>query len=124
MNVAQLARFGTVGVMQNSLNVAVFAGLHSGGASNAISAVLAAVAALIASFVLHRRWTFAPSVGARLGGHVLRYGVVFGVSVLIGLAILTLQVEVVGVPAVLAQAIAIVIVAPASFVIQRAWVFA
>jgi putative flippase GtrA len=124
MNLAQLARFGTVGIMQNSLNVAVFAALHGAGASYGVSAVLAAVAAWIASFVAHRGWTFAGSASGRIGGHVLRYTVVFVGSVLVGLAILTLQVEVLSVPAVLAQAIAIVIVAPASFLTQRRWVFA
>jgi putative flippase GtrA len=124
MNVAQITRFAVVGIAQNSINVAVFAGLHSEGVTYSVSAILAAVIALIVSFILHRHWTFARTAGGTLRGHAVRYGVVFGTSVLAGIGILALQIEVLRVPAVLAQAVAIVLVAPASFVAQRRWVFA
>lgn len=123
MNAAQVARFGAVGLAQNALNVAAFAALQAAGARYGLSAVLAALAALAVSFGLHRGWTFARAGSADLSGQLARYGTVFVAAVLVGLALLSLQVEVLGVPAVLAQAIAIVLVAPASFATQRCWVF-
>lgn len=123
MNVTQITRFATVGIVQNSINVAVFAVLHAAGVTYRVGAVVAAVAALMVSFILHRNWTFARAASGNISGHVLRYSVVFGAAVVAGLVLLTLQVEVLRVPAVLAQAIAIMLVAPASFLTQRRWVF-
>ncbi len=123
MNAAQIARFGAVGLAQNAINVAVFAALQAAGARYGVSAILAALTALLVSFGMHRTWTFARAGSADLSGHLARYGTVFIAAVLVGLGLLSLQVEVLGAPAVLAQAIAIVLVAPASFVTQRRWVF-
>ena len=53
----------------------------------------------------------------------MRYSTVFSTAVMAGIVVLTIEVEVLSVPAVLAQAIAILVVAPASFLAQRFWVF-
>ena len=45
-------------------------------------------------------------------------------AVALGVVLLTFFVEIAGVPPVPAQVLAIIVVAPASFFVQRAWVFA
>jgi putative flippase GtrA len=123
MNVAQILRFALVGLIQNAVNLATFAGLHVAGAGYGVAALVAALVALAVSFVLNNYWTFARTAVRRLRGDLARYGAVFATAVLAGIALLALQVELLGLPAVPAQAIAIVVVAPASFLAQRFWVF-
>ena len=65
--VAELLRFGAVGVIQNAINVATFAGLHAKGVGYGLAAFLAALVALAVSFVLNNYWTFARADSGRLG---------------------------------------------------------
>jgi putative flippase GtrA len=83
---------------------------------------LAALAALLASFLLNRVWTF-PGREARFHHQGARYALVFASAVALGVALLTFFVEVAGLPEVPAQVASILVVAPLSFLVQRAWVF-
>jgi putative flippase GtrA len=115
-------RFAIVGVLQNALNVAVFALLTALGAHYAIAAVVAAVAALLASFAFNRAWTF-PGRHAPIHHQGARYALVYASAVGLGVLILTFLVELAGFAEVPAQVAAILIVAPLSFLVQRSWVF-
>jgi putative flippase GtrA len=116
------ARFGLVGVCQNGLNVGVFA-LALNVVPYLAAAAVAALAALVVSFVLNRYWTFGHTRTNRLAGHAARYALVFASSIGLGIAILSALVELVGLSPLSAQVAAILIVAPLSFLTQRAWVF-
>ena len=118
----EAVRFGVVGLLQNALNVAVFALLTGLGVEYRVAAVLAALAALLASFLLNRVWTF-PGREARFHHQGARYALVFASAVALGVALLTSFVEVAGLPEVPAQVASILVVAPLSFLVQRAWVF-
>jgi putative flippase GtrA len=119
--IGEAVRFGVVGLLQNGLNLAVFAVTTALGVQYRIAAVLAALVALVVSFVLNRRWTFTGQT-IPAGRQGVRYGLVFAAAVALGVGLLTLFVEA-GVPEVAAQAAAIVVVAPLSFLVQRRWVF-
>jgi putative flippase GtrA len=118
----EAVRFGVVGVLQNGLNLAVFALATALGVPYRGAAVVAAIVALLASFLLNRGWTF-PGRGARIHHQGARYALVFASAVALGVLVLTFFVEVAGLPEVAAQAAAILVVAPLSFLVQRAWVF-
>jgi putative flippase GtrA len=118
----EAVRFGVVGLLQNGLNVAVFALATGVGVHYRLAAVVAAVAALIASFLLNRGWTF-PGRDAAIHHQGARYALVFASAVALGVVLLTFFVEVAGLPEVAAQVAAILVVAPLSFLVQRAWVF-
>jgi putative flippase GtrA len=118
----EAARFAVVGVLQNALNVAVFALATAIGVHYRVAAVLAALVALLASFAFNRAWTF-PGRAAPIHHQGARYALVFASAVALGVLLLTLFVEVAGLPEVPAQVAAIVIVAPLSFLAQRSWVF-
>jgi putative flippase GtrA len=118
----EAVRFGIVGVSQNALNVAVFAVAARLGMHYRAAAVLAGAAAFVASFLMNRHWTFTGRGGPiHLQG--ARYLLVFASAVALGVVLLTLFVEVAGVPEVAAQVAAILIVSPLSFLAQRTWVF-
>ena len=118
----EAVRFAVVGVLQNALNVAVFALLTAVGAHYAVAAVVAAIAALLASFAFNRAWTF-PGRDAPIHHQGARYALVYASAVGLGVLVLTLLVEVAGLREVPAQVVAILIVAPLSFLVQRNWVF-
>jgi putative flippase GtrA len=86
------------------------------------AAVFAGVLALVVSFVLNRHWTFLGHA-TPVGRQAVRYVLVFAGAVAVGVGLLTFFVEVTGAAEVPAQVAAILIVAPCSFVLQRAWVF-
>jgi putative flippase GtrA len=118
----EAVRFGTVGVLQNGLNVGVFALATAAGVPYRPAAVLAGALALVASFLANRHWTFV-SRSAPIHRQGVRYVLVFAAAVALGIVLLTFFVEVAGLPEVAAQAVAILVVAPLSFVVQRTWVF-
>ena len=118
----EAVRFGIVGLIQNALNVAVFALATAAGVHYRIAAVVAALAALVVSFAFNRTWTF-PSRGGPVHHQGARYALVFASAVALGVVLLSLLVELAGLPEVAAQVVAIVIVAPLSFLAQRMWVF-
>jgi putative flippase GtrA len=118
----EAVRFATVGVLQNGLNVAVFAVATAAGMHYRAAAMLAGVIALVASFLANRQWTFM-SRTAPIHHQVARYVLVFASAVALGVVLLTFFVEVAGLPEVAAQVAAILVVAPLSFVVQRTWVF-
>jgi putative flippase GtrA len=120
--VREAARFAVVGVLQNVLNVAVFALTTAVGVHYRAAAVAAALVALLASFLLNRGWTF-PGRAAPVHHQGARYALVFASAVALGVALLTFFVEVAGLPEVAAQVAAILVVAPISFLAQRSWVF-
>lgn len=123
MSIAQVARFGAVGVAQNGVNVATFAGAHAAGVDYRAAAVLAALVALLVSFALHRQWTFERGSGGGLGRHAVRFCIVFATAVAAGVVLLAVLVEELAVQPVFAQIVAIVLVAPPSYLAQRHWVF-
>jgi putative flippase GtrA len=120
--IGEAVRFGAVGLFQNGLNVAVFALATALGLQYRAAAVVAGLLAFLVSFLLNRRWTFTGQA-APAGRQGVRYLLVFAAAIALGLVLLTLFVELTGIPAVAAQVAAIVIVAPLSFLVQRTWVF-
>jgi putative flippase GtrA len=120
--IGEAVRFGAVGVLQNGLNVAIFALATAVGLQYRAAAIVAGLAAFLVSFILNRRWTFTGQATAA-GPQGARYLLVYAAAVALGLVLLTLFVEVTGFPTVAAQVAAIVIVAPLSFLAQRTWVF-
>jgi putative flippase GtrA len=119
----ELVRFGIVGVLQNGVNVGVFAAALALDAPYQLCAALAAVAALVASFGLNRSFTFTETSDHAVGSQLWRYVIVFVVAILASIAVLTFFVEVAGLAKVLAQVVAIIIIAPFHFLAQKHWTF-
>lgn len=120
--IGEAARFGAVGLAQNALNVGVFALASGLGARYQVAALVAGAAALVVSFLLNRGWTFTAH-SAPLGSQGARYVLVFCAAVALGIGVLTLLVELTGIPKLAGQVVSILVVAPLSFLVQRAWVF-
>jgi len=119
----QAGRFGAVGVLQNAVNVACFALAREAGVHYRAAAIVAGLFGFGLSFWLNRHWTFSGRQGA-IERHVVKYTLAYAGAVAIGVVLLSFFVEAGGVPPVAAQILAIIIVAPVSFLVQRAWVFA
>ena len=119
---AQILRFAAVGLTQNAGNLGLFALQVELGVGYLAAAALAGVAALLLSFLLNRGWTFRQRQ-VRRGTTIVRYSAVFVSAVGLGMVLLTVQVELLAVPRVLGQVIAIAVVAPVSYLVQREWVF-
>jgi putative flippase GtrA len=121
-HVRQFMRFAIVGVLQNGVNLCVFALAVALSVPYLAASVLAAAVALSVSFFLNLRWTFPGSTG-RMSGRAVRFATVWITIVLIGLPILAVLVSVAHLPRILAQAIVIVVGAPISYTAQRLWTF-
>lgn len=121
-NIREFIRFAVVGGIQNGLNLVVFALAISAGVPYILASVLAATVALLASFFLNLRWTF-PRRAGRISRRAIRFVTIWIIIVLLALPILAILVTVAHLPRVLAQAIVILIGAPASYAAQRRWAF-
>lgn len=122
-NWLQLIRFAAVGASGYVVNLAVFTLLvHGAGVEYPVAAFAAFVVALVNNFVCNRVWTFHAGDG-HAGFQAARFFVVslaaFGFNLLLLLAL----VEVIDLPEVPAQAVAIVAATPLNFLGNKLWSF-
>ena len=119
----QFIRFAVVGVLQNGLNIGIFAVAVAGGVPFLLASVLAASAALTVSFFFNRRWTF-PGRTDQTTARAIRFVSIWITILLVGLLLLAVLVDLAHMSKVLAQAIVVVVGAPVSYTAQRRWTFA
>ena len=121
-NWLQLGRYCLVGCVGYALNVSVFAVCVEGlGIHHVIAATIAFVFAVTNNFLWNRRWTFGSDGHA--GFQAMRFFAVSLAAFLLGVAVLQLLIGVGGVSPVPAQAIAIAIPTPLSFLTNKFWTF-
>jgi putative flippase GtrA len=104
------------------VNLAVFAAiLFPGGLHHIVAAVGAFCVAWLNNFVLNRHWTFRDN-----GGSVTVQGARYLATSLVALGLNLVILEVLvsaGMNELLSQAIAILVVTPAAFLMNRRWAF-
>ena len=116
----QLLRFCLVGTSGYIVNLGVFALLvEAAGAHYALAAVGAFVVAWTNNFVLNRQWTFRRR-GLSVPSQALRYLLVSLAALGLNLGLLDLLVRS-GLAAIPAQALAVILVTPVSFLLTRRW---
>ncbi|HWH13552.1 MAG TPA: GtrA family protein [Miltoncostaeaceae bacterium] len=118
----QLVRFCVVGASGYVVNLAVFAVvLKAFGAHHIVAAVAAFCVAWLNNFALNRNWTFRGRAGSALGQGA-RYLAVSVAS--LGLNVVMLEALVRGgLAEISAQALAIALVTPVVFLLNRRWAF-
>lgn len=109
-------------MLQNGLNLSIFAIAVTIGVPYLLAYLLAAGVALTASFILNLRWTFSGS-STRTTTQAARYVSIWMAVLLLGIPTLAMLVSVANLPKVGAQAIVIAIGAPVSYLAQRRWTF-
>ena len=117
----QLARFAAVGASGYAVNLAVYAALLVGGLHFRVAAVGAFAVAVVNNYAWNRRWTF-PERRGRLIAQGSRFLCVALAALGANVALLSLLVAA-GLGALAAQAAAIVLVTPISFLGHRLWSF-
>ena len=122
-NWLQLVRFGIVGGIGFVVNLAVYTlCVHAIGIDYHLAAVLAWLIAVMNNFALNRHWTFDAGAG-RAHFQALRFLIVSLVALGVSLLLLTLFVDVLGLPKVPAQALAVAASMPLNFVGNKLWSF-
>lgn len=117
-----LVRFAVVGASGYAVNLAVFAlAVHGFGADYRLGAVAAFAVAVSNNFLWNRRWTFDARAG-HAGFQAARFLVVSLVAFAVSLGVLQLLVEG-GMAKLPAQALAIAVVTPLSFLGNKLWSF-
>jgi putative flippase GtrA len=119
----QLLRFCAVGGSGYVVNLAVFYAATRLGADHRAAAAAAFLVAVTNNFAWNRRWTFADARGGHAGFQAARFLAVSLAAFLVSLVLLEALVSAAGLPALVAQAIAIVCATPLSFVGNRLWSF-
>jgi putative flippase GtrA len=122
-NWLQLVRFGLVGGVGFVVNLVVYTlCVHVAGIDYHIAAVAAWLVAVVNNFVLNRHWTFDARSG-RARFQAVRFVAVSLVALGFSLLLLMLFVEVVGMPKVAAQALAVAGAMPLNFLGNKLWSF-
>ena len=121
MRSARLTRYALVGALNTAITFAVFSVLVLAGVGYAAALVIGYAAGLASGYTLNRRWTFAVAHEPRR--QVPRYLVVQGAGLLANLAVLVALVEVARLPALAAQAVALVTVLVTTYTLNRRWTF-
>jgi putative flippase GtrA len=124
-NWVQLIQFGLVGGLGFVINLAVFAFcLHVVGIDYRAAYVVAWLVAVSNNFLLNRRWTFnAHARSGQIHFQALRFFLVSLIAAGVGLLLLMLLVEVIGVSKVPAQALAVAASTPLNFLGNKLWSF-
>jgi putative flippase GtrA len=119
----ELALFCLVGGSGYVVNLAVFEVFYGAGAGHVVAAIAAFLVAVTNNFLLNRRWVFTGA--ARVAAHVqaARYLAVSLLAFGVSLGILDVLVSFGRVAPLAAQACAIVVATPMSFVGQKLWSF-
>ena len=121
-NWVQLLKFCCVGAIGYVVNLGVYSALVHGGSVNYILAAIVSFAVAVTNnYLWNRLWTF-----RRQRGHVGVQGVKFLVVSLAALAanlVVLAALVAIGLPKVPAQAIAIIVVTPLSFLGNKLWSF-
>lgn len=120
-NWTQLFKFCLVGASGYVINLAVFAGLIAAGLHYLPGAVCSFVVAVTNNYWWNRHWTFRNRRG-HLVYQGMRFLLVSVVALGANLLALTILVRL-GMPELPAQAIAIVLVTPWNFVVNKLWSF-
>jgi putative flippase GtrA len=121
-NWLQFIRYAIVGLSGYVVSISVFAALyHLAGASYWLAATGAFCCALANNFLWNRYWTFRASSG-HIGFQAGRFIVVNVAVFLFSLVVLRALIGL-GIPAVAAQAIAVLAAAPPNYVGHRLWSF-
>ncbi len=121
-NWLQLIRFVAVGVSGFAANIGTYtACVHLLGLDFRLAAFVGLVAGVSNNFVWHRLWTFGARDG-HAGFQALRFAIVYGVTFVIGLAILQLLVDA-GASKVLGQVLSQILITPLNFLGHKLWSF-
>lgn len=115
------ARYGIVGVANITIDFAFYALLVSIGVWYPLAKTISLIIATANGYTLNRLWTF--RAGAHRNSVLTKYITVQAGCLLANVGLLVWLVEGVGMGRVAAQALAIPVIALASFAAQRLWTF-
>jgi putative flippase GtrA len=118
----EAARFALVGTAGYAVNVAAFTGLYALGARYGVAAVTAYLLSNALMYLGNRRFTFGPGRAGFWSGY-LRFLLVGLLVVTLMVALLTGLVEALGSDPRLAQALALCLLTPLAFALNRRWTF-
>jgi putative flippase GtrA len=119
----ELALFCLVGGSGYVVNLVVFEVFYGGGAGHIVAATAGFLVAVTNNFLLNRRWVFTGAARATAHVQAARYLAVSLVAFGVSLGILDALVSFGRVSPLAAQACAIVVATPMSFVGQKLWSF-
>lgn len=119
----EMIRYLATGALGASLNVAVAVFLTEYvGLNYLISLTICSAMVIVVGFFLNRNWTFRKR-GTTVVAEFLRYALVTGINVLIGLVACALLVEVAKIRYAFSILIVAIAFAPVTYIIHRAWTF-
>lgn len=117
----ELVRYGINGLVLNGTLFSLYVGLVAAGVAPLLVAAVLYPTGVVLSYMVHRRMTFRSKARVVISG--FRFLVTYGTGYLLNLALLWIQINRLDVGPILAQAVAIVVVAAFLFLAQKLWVF-
>jgi putative flippase GtrA len=119
---ARFAKFASVGVLATVVHAAVLAAaIEIGHVDPVLATALAFSVAVLVGFALNRRWTFADHGGAQ--AQLWRYVVAALAGLADNMAIMYVTVDLLHWSPYVGFALAVVLMPPLTFALNRAWVF-
>jgi putative flippase GtrA len=119
----EVIRYLVTGALSASLNVAVAVILTEYlGFNYLVSLALCSAIVIVVGFFLNRSWTFRKR-GTSVGAEFLRYALVTGINVPVGLVACAILVNKAKIPYAYAIAIVAVAFAPLTYTVHRVWTF-
>jgi putative flippase GtrA len=118
---AQLVRYGFVGLASNLFGYLLYLGLTQLGLGPKLAMTLLYFVGVLQTFVFNKKWSFRFNGAATPA--LVRYATVYAVGYVVNLSVLMLLVDQMGLPHQWVQGAMIIVVAALLFLAQRYWVF-
>ena len=118
----QAVRYLLVGVSNTAITLAAYVLLLGAGVPAIGASVLAFAAGAVTGFLLNRSWTFRSDRGG--AGAVARYAAVLTLGLGLNALGVALAVQVVDLPKIAGEIVALPLVTATTFLLVRSWVFA
>ena len=120
-SIRQFAKFAAIGVMSNSLLMAIYLGLTSFGVGHKSSATIVYLAGTLNGFWLNKTVTFNHKGNSLSSG--VKYGATYLAGYIANMAALYILVDVYGIPHQWVQIPMVFVIAISVFFLQKCWVF-
>jgi len=117
----QFSRYAIVGLASNAVGFLLYLIITSGGMGHKSAMTLLYLVGIIQTFHFNRGWSF--RYRGKISLSFIRYVTAYGIGYLLNLGMLAFGVDFLGFPHQFVQALAIIIVAIALFILHRFWVF-
>ena len=121
--VVQFFKFGIIGAINTVAFLAIYYGLLFLGVHYIFAYAIGFVITVLSAFFLNRKYVFKPDESKSKVKQLVKVFTVYFSTLLLGIGLLSLQVEIIGISEVIAPILNLLVTIPINFILNKYWAF-